>query len=120
MPRLRKRISLPNPIEVRLKHSILIEVKDTKSPNLSIPGISWQVEGEAVDAKGLYADGKVHKAGAVSLTQTSQLTCKSAGLKKTSFIVRASVPGYVSNFKQIRVSAIDSLQLINRMFPKRI
>ena len=107
-----REISLPNPIEDQSKHSILIEVKDAKSPNLSIPGLSWQVEGEAVEAKELYADGKVLKAGAFSLNQTSQLTCKSAGLKKTSFIVRASAPGYVSNFKQIRVSAIDSLQYV--------
>jgi hypothetical protein len=105
---------VPTP-EVDLEmQSLQLAVMDAKNSSQSIAGLQVRIDGEAVDASQLYAEGKVLKAGALALNnQACQLSCKNPGLKNTEFTVWASAPGYVSNFKHIRVSALDSLQYVD-------
>jgi hypothetical protein len=105
---------VPTP-EVDLEmQSLQLAVRDAKNSSQSIVGLQVRIDGEAVDASQLYAEGKVLKAGALALNnQACQLSCKNPGLKNAEFTVWASAPGYVSNFKHVRVSALDSLQYVD-------
>jgi hypothetical protein len=94
--------------------SIQIAVEDAKNPNLTIAGLQVRIEGEAVEASQLVTEGKVLKAGALALkNQAVQLSCRKPGLKNAVFTVWASAPGYVSNFKHVQISALDSLQYVD-------
>lgn len=105
---------VPTP-EVDLEmQSLQLAVMDAKNPNITITGLQVRIDGEAVDASQLYAEEKVLKAGALALNnQTCQLNCKTPGLKNAEFTIWASAPGYVSNFKHVRVSLLDSLQYVD-------
>ncbi len=105
---------LPIPEKEKNMQSIQIVVKDVKNPNVTIAGLLVRIDGDAVDASQLVMEGKVLKAGALVLNnQACQLSCKNSGPKNALFTIWASAPGYVSNFKHIRVSALDSLQYVD-------
>ena len=107
-------LAIPTPVEELGLKAVQLEVKDAKNPNLSITGLQVRIDGEAVDASQLYTDGKVLKAGILSMNnQSSQLSCKNPGQKNAVFTVWASAPGYISNFKHVRVIALDSLQYVD-------
>lgn len=91
---------------------LMLSVQDAKNPNLTIAGLQMSIEGEAVDTGALYAGGSHLKAGVIQ-GETSQLSCTLKDLQETTFTVWASAPGYVSNFKHVRVSVQDSLQYVD-------
>jgi len=94
--------------------SLQLAVMDAKNSSQSIVGLQVRIDGEAVDASQLYADGKLLKAGSLALNnQACQLSCKNTGLKNAEFTIWASAPGYISNFKNVRVTALDSLQYVD-------
>jgi hypothetical protein len=96
------------------KQILQLWIQDAKNPSLAIVGLQVRIDGEAVDANQLDVEGKVLKAGALALNnQTCQLSCKNPGLKNAEFTVWASAPGYVSNFKHVRVNARDSLLYVD-------
>ena len=94
--------------------SIEIAVKDAKNPDLIIPGLQVRIEVEAVEANNLYQEGKVMTNGTVVLSnQAAMISCKSPDLNNKTFTVWAVAPGYVSNFKQVSVTTLDSLQYVD-------
>ena len=105
---------VPTP-EVALEMpSLQLAVMDVKNPNLTIAGLQVRIEGEAVDANQLIVEGNVLKAGILALNnQACRLSCKNPGLKNAVFTVWASAPGYISNFKHVRVTSLDSLQYVD-------
>jgi hypothetical protein len=106
--------AIPTPVEELDLKTIQVAVNDAKNPNLSIAGLQVRVEGDAVDASQLYAEGRILKAGVLLMNnQSSQISCKNPGSKNALFTVWASAPGYISNFKHVRVSALDSLQYVD-------
>lgn len=105
---------LPIPEKEINMSSIHITVKDAKNPDVIISGLQVRVEGEAVEASDLYQEGKVMTNGMVVLSnQAAALSCKSPALNNKTFTVWAIAPGYVSNFKHISVTTIDSLQYVD-------
>lgn len=92
---------------------LLLTVQDAKNPNLAIIGLQVSIDGDAVDAGELYGGGSKLKAGVIQPEKTSQLSCNLKDLQETTFTVWASAPGYVNNFKHVRVSARDSLQYVD-------
>jgi len=107
-------LAIPTPVEELDLKTVQLAVKDAKNPNLSIAGLQVRIEGEAVDASQLYAEGKLLKAGVLAMNnQTSQLSCKNPGEKNTLFTILTSTPWYISNYKHLRVKALDSLQYVD-------
>ena len=105
---------LPIPEKEINMSSIQIAVKDAKNPDLIIPGLQVRVEGEAVEASDLYQEGKVMTKGTFGLiNQAAMISCKSPDLNNRTFTFWAIAPGYVSNFKHISVTRLDSLQYVD-------
>jgi hypothetical protein len=99
--------------EVAGKQILMLGVQDAKNPSLVITGLQVSIDGKAVDAGELYVGGSQLKAGVLALEKTSQLSCSLKDLQETTLTVWASAPGYISNFKHVRVSARDSLQYVD-------
>ena len=105
---------LPIPEKEINMSSIQIAVKDAKNPDVIIPGLQVRIEGEAVEASDLYQEGKVMTKGTLALiNQEAMISCKSPDLNNRTFTVWAIAPGYVSNFKHISVTTLDSLQYVD-------
>lgn len=105
---------LPIPEKEINMSSIQIAVKDAKNPDVIISGLQVRVEGEAVEASDLYQQGKVMTKATLGLiNQAAMISCKSPDLNNKTFTVWAVAPGYVSNFRQVSVTTLDSLQYID-------
>lgn len=94
------------------KPLLILSAQDAKNTSLAISGLQMSIDGNAVNAGALFAGGSHLKAGVIQ-GETSQLSCTLKDMQETTFTVWASAPGYVSNFKHVRISARDSLQYVD-------
>jgi hypothetical protein len=115
-------IKFPNHIQNKYQN-ISVSVTSSFDQNEKIESLQITLEGSAVENKYVYSEyGLVNKGQNQTFYQGLKFFINSNVFinKKdfTEFTIKVSAPGYLSNFKHIKVTALDSLQFVDIVLVK--